>query len=65
MNNINEHERVRLRKSAINYAVIYFNNRSRDLTNQMTSEGIHMIERYTFLRKNLILRDEQLTMAAR
>lgn len=49
----------------MSYATIYFNNRSRELTSILTFECINMMERYTFLRRNLISRDEQLMMAAR
>lgn len=49
----------------MNYAIIYFKNKSKELTSILTIEGIKMVEMYTFLRKNLIKRDEQLMMAAR
>lgn len=42
----------------MNYAIIYFKNKSKELTSILTLEGIKMIEMYTFLRKNLITRDE-------
>ena len=42
----------------MNYAIIYFKNKSKELTNILTIEGIKMIEMYTFLRRNLIQRDD-------
>jgi hypothetical protein len=60
-----EHEKRVIKKSAMNYAIIYFKNKSKELTSILTIEGIKMVEMYTFLRKNLIKRDEQLMMAAR
>ena len=49
----------------MNYAIIYFKNKSKELSNILTMESLKMVEMYTFLRKNLIERDDQLMMAAR
>jgi hypothetical protein len=46
------------KKSAISYAIIYFKNKSKELTNILTMEGIKMLEMYTFLRRNLLHRDD-------
>ena len=36
---------------------------SKDLTDIFTKEGIKLLEQYTFLRRQLIQRDEQLMLA--
>lgn len=53
-----DQEKKVIKKSAMNYAIIYFKNKSKELTNILTIEGIKMIEMYTFLRRNLIQRDD-------
>ena len=60
-----DHDKKYIKKSAMNYAVIYFKSKSKELTSVLTLEGIKMVEMYTILRKNLIERDEQLMLAAR
>ena len=42
----------------MNYAIIYFKNKSKELSSILTMESLKMIEMYTFIRKNLIERDE-------
>ena len=53
-----ETEKKRIKKSAINYAIIYYKNKSKELTNIFTKEGIKILEKYTFVLKNLLERDE-------
>jgi hypothetical protein len=61
----NELEKKNIKKTAMNYAIIYYKNKSRELTNIFTTEGIKLLEQYTFLRRQLLDRDEQLMLAAR
>jgi hypothetical protein len=42
----------------MNYAIIYFKNKSKELSNILTMESLKLVEMYTFLRKNLIERDD-------
>jgi hypothetical protein len=42
----------------MNYAIIYFKNKSKELSSILTMESLKMVEMYTFIRKNLIERDE-------
>ena len=58
INIIHDQEKKNIKKSAMNYAIIYYKNKSRELTNIFTNEGIKLLEKYTFLRKNLLERDE-------
>lgn len=51
-------EKRNIKKSAINYAIIYYKNKSKELTGIFTKEGIKLLEKYTFIRKNLLERDE-------
>ena len=55
---IHEIEMKNVKKSAMNYAIIYYKNKSKELTSIFTSEGIKLLEKYTFLRKHLLERDE-------
>jgi hypothetical protein len=41
----------------MNYAILYYKNKSRELTNIFTSESIRMLEKYTYLRRHLMERD--------
>jgi hypothetical protein len=54
----NDLEKKNIKKSAMNYAIIYYKNKSKELTSIFTQEGIKLLEKYTFLRKNLLERDE-------
>ena len=47
-----------IKKSALNYAIIYYKNKSKELTNIFTKEGVKILGKYTIIRKNLIERDE-------
>ena len=60
---IHEAEKKKIKKTALNYAIIYYKNKSKDLTDIFTKEGIKLLEQYTFLRRQLIQRDEQLMLA--
>jgi len=51
-------EKKNIKKTAMNYAIIYYKNKSRELTNIFTLEGIKLLEQYTFLRRQLLERDE-------
>jgi len=42
----------------MNFAIIYFKNKSKELSSILTMESLKMVEMYTFIRKNLIERDE-------
>ncbi len=42
----------------MNYAIIYYKNKSIELTNIFTTEAIKLLEKYTYLRRNLLERDE-------
>ena len=63
MKKIYEAEKNKIKKTALNYAIIYYKNKSKDLTEIFTKEGIKLLEQYTFLRRELIKRDEQLVLA--
>ena len=63
MKKIYEAEKNKIKKTALNYAIIYYKNKSKDLTDIFTKEGIKLLEQYTFLRRELIKRDEQLVLA--
>jgi len=49
----------------MNYAIIYYKNKSLELTSIFTNEGIKLLEKYTYLRRHLLERDEMLMLAAR
>ena len=57
-------ERKFIKNASIAYAISYYKNKSIDLTKIFTQEGLRMIEKYTFLRRQLVQRDEQLRRAA-
>lgn len=57
-------EKKQIKKAAMNYAILYYKNKSRELTNIFTSESIRMLEKYTFLRRHLMERDQQILIAA-
>ena len=50
-------EKKQIKKAAMNYAILYYKNKSRELTNIFTAESIKMLEKFTYLRRNLIERD--------
>ena len=57
---LNDHdiEKKQIKKAAMNYAILYYKNKSRELTNIFTSESIRMLEKYTYLRRHLMERDQ-------
>lgn len=57
-------EKRLIKKSAVTYAITYYKNKSKELTQIFTTEGLRMLEKYTQLRRHLIERDDQLKMAA-
>lgn len=57
-------EKKQIKKAAMNYAILYYKNKSRELTNIFTSESIRMLEKYTYLRRHLMERDQQILLAA-
>lgn len=60
-----EIDKKHIKKNAMNYAIIYYKNKSKELTNIFTSEGIKLLEKYSFLRKNLFEREELLMIASK
>ena len=50
-------EKKQIKKAAMNFAILYYKNKSRELTNIFTAESIKMLEKFTYLRRNLIERD--------
>ena len=63
MKKFHDIEKKKIKKTALNYAIIYYKNKSKDLTDIFTKEGIKLLEQYTFLRRELIQRDEQFMLA--
>lgn len=57
-------ERKFLKNASIAYAIGYYKNKSTELTQVFTEEGLRMVEKYTQLRKHLLHRDEQLKIVA-
>ena len=57
-------EKRLIKKAAVSYAITYYKGKSKELTRLFTEEGLRMLEKYTHLRKNLLVRDDQLKMAA-
>lgn len=60
-----EQEKKQIKQTAMNYAIIYYKNKSQELTSIFTNEGIKLLEKYTYLRRHLLERDEMLMLAAR
>ena len=57
MLSVHEMEKKQIKKAAMNYAILYYKNKSKELTNIFTIESIKMLEKYTYLRRHLIERD--------
>ena len=49
-----ERDKKRIKKAALSYAINYYKSKSKDLTQIFTKEGLRMLAKYTFLRRNLI-----------
>ena len=64
MLSVHEMEKKQIKKAAMNYAILYYKNKSKELTNIFTIESIKMLEKYTYLRRHLIERDQQILIAA-
>jgi hypothetical protein len=44
MKKVHEAEKNKIKKTALNYAIIYYKNKSKDLTDIFTKEGIKLLE---------------------
>ena len=55
---MHEQEIKMIKKSAMNYAILYFKNKLSELTSTFTKEGMKLLQRYSLLRKHLIDRDD-------
>jgi hypothetical protein len=58
-----EHEKKGIKKVSLDFAIDYFKSKSKELISLFTNEGIKMLAQYTFLRDQLITRDELLKKA--
>ncbi len=62
--NERENEIKNIKKSALNYAILYFKNRSDEQCKIFTNETIKILKKYSILRVTLEERDAQLSLAS-
>lgn len=62
--NERENEIKNIKKSALNYAILYFKNRSDEQCKIFTNEAMKILKKYSVLREALSERDDQLSLAS-
>jgi hypothetical protein len=62
--NERENEIKNIKKSALNYAILYFKSRSDEQSKIFTNEAMKILKKYSILRVTLEDRDSQLSLAS-
>lgn len=62
--NERENEIKNIKKSALNYAILYFKSRSDEQSKIFTNEAMKVLKKYSVLRVTLEDRDTQLSLAS-
>ena len=62
--NERENEIKNIKKSALNYAILYFKSRSDEQSKIFTNEAMKVLKKYSVLRVALEDRDTQLSLAS-
>ena len=62
--NERENEIKNIKKSALNYAILYFKSRSDEQSKIFTNEAMKVLKKYSVLRMTLEDRDTQLSLAS-
>ena len=62
--NERENEIENIKKSALNYAILYFKSRSDEQSKIFTNEAMKILKKYSILRVTLEDRDSQLSLAS-